>query len=70
MNNLEKRIDELEKKTNIKRRCGVIILLYDDQEGPSKEEIEQFRERRKKGGHCENCDGSCVLDWTEKASGG
>ncbi len=67
---LERRIEKLEQQYNTNRRCVVIIVLYRGDEGPTDEQIEQHREHRKKVGHCENCDGFCVLSWTKKASGG
>ena len=64
------RVRKLEQRTKLKRRCVVIIVLYRGDEGPTDEQVEQHREHRKKGGYCENCDGTCVLSWTKKASGG
>lgn len=61
---LEKRIEKIEEKLNIKRGCVLLITVWDGSEGPTKAQSNHFLEHQKESGQCENCGGICVLDWT------
>ena len=63
---LQKRIEKIEEKLNIKHRCVLLITVWDGSECPTKEQSDQFLEHQRESGQCENCEGICVLDWTEK----
>ena len=61
---LEKRIEKIEEKLNIKHGCFLLVTIWDGSEGPTKEQSAQFLKHQKESGLCENCGGICVLDWT------
>jgi len=61
---LEKRIEKIEDKLNIKHGCFLLVTIWDGSEGPTKEQSAQFLKHKKETGLCENCDGICVFDWT------
>ena len=63
---LEKRIEKIEAKFNIKHGCVLLITVWDGTEGPTKEQSDQYLKNQKESGQCENCGGICILDWTEK----
>lgn len=61
---IQKRVSKLEAVSNIKRRCMVVVVVYNGTEGPTDEEFELFRERQKEKGECDKCGGSC--NWTAR----
>ncbi len=63
---LEKRIEKIEEKCNIKHRCMLVITVWNGTEEPTKEQSDQYLEHQRESGHCERCSGVCVLDWTAK----
>ena len=67
---IEKRIENLEKRHNIKRSCTLLIMLSDGDEGPTSEQTDRYREHQRESGRCQDCSGFCVLDWMVEASGG
>ena len=61
---LEKRIEKIEEKLNIKPGCFLLVTIWDGRKGPTKEQSDQFLKQQKETGLCENCGGICLLDWT------
>lgn len=63
---LEKRIEKIEEKLNIKPGCFLLVTIWDGSESPTKEQSAQYLKQQKETGQCQNCGGICILDWTEK----
>ena len=51
---LEKRIEKIEEKLNIKHGCFLLVTIWDGSEGPIKEQSAQFLKHQKESGLCEN----------------